>query len=240
MRLLPVTRIIVLCAFVFAFAACGGSQSHDKSATGTVTAESVLAAAGTRFGEISSFHFNLSIAGDVPLDTAKTLTLHAAEGDLSRPNSAQATADVGFLGAKISIKFVSVDGSQFITNPITGAWETAPAGLGYDPAVLYDNQKGIARVLGALQNPKIVGSERIDGEPSYHVTATVARADVQAIAAGTVASENPAIDLWITESHSDLVKLTLHDTNSSGKSSTTWTLEISQQNKPVTIKRPSA
>jgi len=238
MRPRPVTRIILLCAVSLALFSCGGSKSSDKTAT-AVTAQSILGSAATRFSEVSSFHFKLSIDGSVPLDAAKTLALHGAEGDLSRPNSAQARADVGFLGATISIKFVSIGGDQFITNPITGAWETAPAGLGYDPAVLYDNNKGIVRVLSALQNPKIAGTESINGEDCYHIVATVARADIQPIAAGAVASPTPAIDLWITKSHSDLAKLTLHDAGASGKNSTTWTLEISQQNKPVTIERPN-
>jgi lipoprotein LprG len=240
MRFQLVIRIILLCAVALAISACGGSKSNDNTATvGAVTAQTVLANAATRFSQVSSFHFKLSIDGSVPLDAGKTLALHGAEGDLSRPDSAQAKADVGFLGATISIKFVSIGGDQFITNPITGAWETAPAGLGYNPAVLYDNDKGIARVLGALQGPKIAGTESVNGEESYHITATVARADVQPIAAGAVASPAPAIDLWITKSHSDLVKLTLHDSDASGKNTTTWTLDISQQNKPVTIERPN-
>jgi lipoprotein LprG len=220
--------------------ACGGSKSSDKTATTTaVTAQSVLANAGNRFSDVSSFHFKLSIDGSVPLDAANTLALHGAEGDLARPDSAQAEADVGFFGATLSIKFVSIGGDQFITNPITGAWETAPSGLGYNPAVLYDSSKGIARVLSALQNPKIAGTERVNGEESYHITATVAQADVQPIAAGSVASLTPAIDVWITKSQSDLVKLVLRDAGAAGKNATTWTLEISQQNKPVTIERPN-
>jgi lipoprotein LprG len=240
MRFRLVIRIILLCAVALTVSACGGSNSDVNTATATaVTAQTVLANAATRFGQVSSFHFTLSIDGSVPLDAAKTLALHGAEGDLSRPNSAQAKADVGFLGATISIKFVSIGGDQFITNPITGAWENAPAGLGYNPAVLYDNDNGIARVLSALQDPQIAGSESVNGQDSYHITATVARVDVQPIAAGAVASQAPAIDLWITKAHSDLVKLTLHDSDASGKNTTTWTLEISQQNKPVTIERPN-
>ncbi|HEX7102488.1 MAG TPA: LppX_LprAFG lipoprotein [Nitrolancea sp.] len=240
MRFRLVIRIILLCAVALAIFACGGSKSDDNTATATtVTAQTVLGNAATRFGQVTSFHFKLSIDGSVPLDPAKTLALHGAEGDLSRPSSAQAKADVSFLGATISIKFVSIGGDQFITNPVTGVWENAPAGLGYNPAVLYDQDKGIARVLSALQDPKIAGSESVNGQDSYHITATVARVDVQPIAAGAVSSQAPAIDLWITKSHSDLVKLTLRDSDASGKNTTTWTLEISQQNKPVTIERPN-
>lgn len=240
MRRQLVIRIILLCAVALTIFACGGSKSDDNTATATsVSAQTVLADAASRFGQVSSFHFKLSIDGSIPLDAANTLALHGAEGDLSRPDSAEAKADVGFLGATISIKFVSIGGDQFITNPITGAWETAPAGLGYNPAILYNKDKGIARVLSALQEPKIAGTESVNGEESYHITATVARTDIQPIAAGAVASETPAIDLWITKSHSDLVKLMLRDSDTSGKNTTTWTLTISQQNKPVTIERPN-
>jgi hypothetical protein len=218
---------------------CGGSKSDNNTATTNgVSAETVLEKAATRFDQVTSLHFKLSIDGSVPLDASNTLALHGAEGDLARPDSAQAKASVGFLGATISIQFVSIGGNQFITNPISGAWEMAPANLGYNPAVLYDKDTGIARMLNALQNPKIAGIETVNGEESYHITATVARVDIQPIAAGAVASQAPAIDLWITKAASDLVKLTLHDAVSSAKNTTTWTLNLSQQNQPVTIERP--
>jgi hypothetical protein len=229
----------LLCAVAIALDGCGGSKSDNNTATANgVSAQTVLEQAATRFDQVSSLHFTLSIDGSVPLDTTNTLALHGAEGDLSRPDRAQAKASVGFLGATISIKFVSIGGDQFITNPISGSWEMAPANLGYNPAVLYNKDTGIARVLNALEKPKIAGNESVKGEESYHITATVARADIQPIAAGAVASQAPAIDLWITKSASDLVKLTLHDADSSKKNATTWTLNLSQQNQPVTIERP--
>ncbi|HEX3724168.1 MAG TPA: LppX_LprAFG lipoprotein [Nitrolancea sp.] len=195
--------------------------------------------AATRFGQVSSLHFVLQIDGTVALDQANTLKLHGAEGDLSRPDSAQAKASVSFLGATISIKFVSIGKDQYITNPITGAWETAPGNLGYDPAVLYDNSKGIGHVLTALQNPKIVGRETVNGTDTYHISATVAASDAQPIAGGAIQSASPAIDLWISKQNSDLVKFTLRDATAAGTNPTTWTLLLSKQNVSVTIQRPN-
>ncbi|HVB64327.1 MAG TPA: LppX_LprAFG lipoprotein [Nitrolancea sp.] len=240
MRLLPVARMILLFVGIMALIACGSSKSGNNSSSATaVTAQSLLSNASTRFGQVNSLHFVLQIQGNVALDQANTLKLHGAEGDLARPDSAQAKADVTFLGATISLKFVSIGKDQYITNPITGAWETAPANLGYDPAVLFDGNQGITHVLGVLQNPTIVGSETINGEDAYHVTATVTKADAQPIAAGALTSATPAIDLWISKKSFDIVKLTLNDAGAAGASTTTWTLLISKQNEPVTIQRPN-
>ena len=240
MRLLPLARMILLFIGIVASIACGGSNSNRNTVTTTsVTAQTILSNASTRFDQISSLHFVFQIQGDVPLDKAKTLKLRGAEGDLSRPDSAQAKADVTFLGATISLKFVSIGNEQYITNPITGAWETSPANLGYDPAVLFDDNQGIGHVLDTLQNPKIAGSETINGEDTYHLTATVAQADAQPIAAGALSSAAPAVDLWITKKNYDLAKLTLHDAGEAGANTTTWTLVISKQNEPVTIQRPN-
>ena len=240
MRLLPVARMILLFVGIMALIACGSSKSGNNSSSATaVTAQSLLSNASTRFGQVNSLHFVLQIQGNVALDQANTLKLHGAEGDLSRPDSAQAKADVTFLGATISLKFVSIGKDQYITNPITGAWETAPANLGYDPAVLFDGNQGIAHVLGVLLNPTIVGSETINGEDAYHVTATVTKADAQSIAAGALTSATPAIDLWITKKSYDIAKLTLNDAGATGANTTTWTLLISKQNEPVTIQRPN-
>jgi lipoprotein LprG len=240
MRLLPVVRMILLFIGIMTLIACGRAKpGKNPSATSVMTAQTLLSNASTRFDQTNSLHFVLQIQGNIALDQANTLKLHGAEGDLTRPDSAQAKADVTFFGATISLKFVSIGKDQYITNPITGAWETAPANLGYDPAVLYDSNQGITHVLGALQNPTIAGSETIDGEDAYHVTATVAKADAQSIAAGALTNATPAIDLWITKKSYDIVKLTLNDAGAAGASTTIWTLLISKQNEPVTIQRPN-
>ncbi len=224
---------------VLALVGCGGSKSQSATPSPTpISAQAILTAASNRFDQVNSLHFVLTVDGTVALDNAGTIKLHGASGDLLRPNSAQAKADVTFLGATISISLISVDNQQYMTNPITGSWEKAPSDLGYAPAVLFDKNQGISNIIQTLQNPKIVGSESISGKDTYHVTASVKKEDAQAIAGGALNGVSLDVDLWIDKQSSDLVKLTLRDTG--GNSATTWTLLLTKQNEPVTITKPNA
>lgn len=220
---------------------CGGNTGKKAVPSPTpVTAQGLLQAASTRFEQINTVHFSLSVDGNVTLDSGGTIKLHGADGDLKRPDSAEAKANVSFLGANLSISLVTIGTNQYMTNPISGSWEKAPSGLGYDPAVLFDKNQGISHVLTNLQNPTIAGTDTINGQDSYHITATVKKADAQPIAGGALNSDTLPIDLWIGKQNKDILKLILHDSGGAGgNSATTWTLLLTKQNEPVTINKPS-
>ncbi len=238
-------RAIAICSViigVFALAGCGGTKKQSAVASPTpLTAQAVLNDASNRFDQLNSFHFVLQIDGTVALDSAGTFKFHGATGDLLRPNSAQAKADVTFLGANLSINLVSVGSEQYMTNPITGSWEKAPSDLGYDPAVLFDKNQGISHILTNLQNPTIAGSETVNGKDAYHITASVNKQDAQQIAGGALQSATLNVDLWVDKQTDDILKLVLHDSKSTGGNpATTWTLLLTKQNEPVTITKPNA
>ncbi len=227
---------------LFTLISCGGSKAQAPATpTATpVTAQAVLSLASQRFEQINSLHFDLQIQGNVALDQQGTIKLHGATGDLLRPNSAKAKANVTFLGANLSINMVSIGTDQYITNPVTGSWEQAPSDLGYDPAILFDKNQGISHVLQDVQNPTIAGSDTVNGSDAYHITGTVTKADAQPIAGGALKNDSLPVDLWITKDKHDVVKLVIHDSSgSSGSSATTWTLLLTQQNEQVTITKPN-
>lgn len=225
---------------MFVIAGCGGTKKQSPSPT-PITAQDVLAKASTRFDQVNSLHFVLQVDKAVALDSAGTIKLHGANGDLLRPNSAQAKADVTFLGANLSINMISVGSDQYMTNPITGSWEKAPSNFGFDPAVLFDKNQGISHVLTNLRDPKIAGTESMNGRDAFHITASVKKADAQQIAGGALQSDTLNVDLWVDKQTNDIVKLVLHDAQGTGgNSATTWTLLLTKQNEPVTISKPNA
>jgi len=222
---------------------CGGGSKKTTPPPPTptpVSAQSVLSAASQRFNQVNSLHFDLKVDGNVALDKNGSIKLHSANGDLLRPNSAKAKANVTFLGATLSINMVSVGPDQYITNPITGGWEKAPSDLGYDPAVLFDQNQGIAHVLTSVQNPTIAGTESVDGKDAYHIKGTVRKQDIAPIAGGAINGDNDPVDIWIDKQSSDIVKLVIHDAAANGGSTeNTWTLQLTQQNEQVTISKPN-
>jgi len=227
---------------LFTLISCGGSAIKSVTPSATpVTAKAVLEAAAQQFEQVNSLHFELQISGAVPLDQNGTIKLQSASGDLLRPNSAKAKANVTFLGANLSINMVSVGSDQYITNPVTGSWEKAPTDLGYDPAVLFDKNQGISHVLANIQNPTIVGSDTVGGKDTYHIKGTVDQQSVEPIAGGSISAKAIPVDIWVDKQSNNVVKLEIHDTGANGgNSENTWTLLLTQQNEPVTITRPNA
>ncbi|MGA7668919.1 MAG: LppX_LprAFG lipoprotein, partial [Nitrolancea sp.] len=184
--------------------------------------------------------FDLTVDGNVALDQNGTIKLHGANGDLKRPDSAQAKANVTFLGANLSISLVSIGTDEYMTNPISGSWEKAPSDLGYDPAVLFNTDQGISHVIRNLQDPKIAGTDTVNGKDAYHITGTVKKSDAQPIAGGALNSDSIPVELWVDKQTNDVVKLVLHDSSGNGgNSETTWTLLLTKQNESVTINKPN-
>lgn len=230
--------ILAVCALAL-LPACIGRQPSEPSPTATPSAQDTLNAAADRFATINSAHYRLQIDGDVFLDAQGTISLRGAEGDLLRPMSATAKADVSFAGATLTVNMVAIGEDQYITNFLTGSWERAPQGLGYNPSTLFDRDTGIEGILRKVQQASIVGEEELDGAKVQHLRGQVARADVTPITGGTFVGDPIDFDLWVTNDAHGIVQIVLHDTAASqGAKPATWTLHISDLNHPVTINRP--
>lgn len=226
--------------FIVALAACGGSKKAPTATpTPTESPKDLLDAAGQQFAAVKSAHYSLKIDGDVYLDSQQTLSLRGAEGDLLRPKSATAKADIGFGGATVSVDMVAIGDDQYITNFLTGNWERAPKGLNYNPAIVFDEENGIQGVVRKAQQVSLVGDEEVDGTAAQHLRGTVARAAVQPMTGNAFKGDPIDFDIWIARDTRDIMKIVLHDTASDqGATPATWTLLISKLNSPVTISAP--
>jgi lipoprotein LprG len=214
------------------------TSTPTPSPTPTPTPADFLKRAADRFNQLDSLHFNLQIDGKVALDSQGLLQLHSADGDLKRPDQAQANAKISVGGANVNMKMVAIGPDQYITNFLTGKWEKAPPDLGYNPAVLFDPQRGIAGVLTAVQNPTVVGSDNVNGQDAMHLTGKVPKAAVDPITGSALTSDPVDADIWLSKQNYDLLKIVLHDQGNAG-TPTTWTLTTSNFNQPVTITKPN-
>jgi len=184
-------------------------------------------------------HYRLTIDGNVYLNSSHTLALRGADGEAERPDRATADAKVTLAGANVSVKIIAIGNDEYMTNFLTGNWEPAPAGLNYNPAVLFDPDKGIQGVLDKVNDPRRVGTDDISGSTAVHVTGTVARAAVEPMTGNAFSSDPIDFAIWVDQSTKDILKIELHDTTTGGAPAASWTLQLSQQNQPVTITKPS-
>ncbi len=84
---------------LFTLFSCNGSGANSVTPVPTatpVTAQAVLSQAANQFEQVNTLHFELKLNNKVPLDQKGQIKLSGASGDLKRPDSAQAKANVGF------------------------------------------------------------------------------------------------------------------------------------------------
>jgi lipoprotein LprG len=242
-----IVSLIVALMLSASAVACMGDDDDDDSGDAAaspeasptpVTAQTVLQAASQRWAELNSAHFVLAVEGDAFLDDDETLKLRSAEGDVKRPDSASATAKIEAMAIVVDVSLIGVGGTVYMTNLLSGEWEEAPQDFSYDPSVLFDDNEGIGAVLTGLHNPQLDGEDNVNGKSAYKVTGTVDAAAVEAITAGSILGEAIDITVWIGKDPADILKVTLTEPEGIREAPATWTLQLTEHNKEVTIEAP--
>lgn len=218
-------------------AACGRPAEPTPVPTPTPTPREISAAIGRATQASQSVHFAVSLSGGpVPLDGGLTL-LNAMEGDLSRPDAVLALLDVTVGGAVAEIRTVSLAGRQYITNPITRAWQCLEPGAAFDPAVLFAPEGGIESLLqDGFDEVSLAGVEELDGRPSYHLRGTIAGERLQPISAGLLGAGPVQVELWADQESMRASRIQLTDAGSA--TPTVWTITFSDYDKAVDVRAP--
>ncbi|MCP2300331.1 LppX_LprAFG lipoprotein [Actinokineospora globicatena] len=185
---------------------------------------------------IKSAHFSLKVNGSV-----SAIPVQNAEGDLTREGgpsgAAKGTVKLTLLGQLIEGEFVLVDDSLYIKGP-TGGFQKYPASLSsniYDPSAILDPDKGIANVLGKIQNPRTDGKESVEGTSAYKVSGKVTKDVASALVPGV--NSDVDISVWLREDNKQPVKASVKLPGGEGQTASV-DLTLSDVDKPVTITAP--
>jgi len=177
--------LLVTLALTAAVATACSSDDPPADNGSQPDAAALLKDAAAATADIRSAHFTLKVNGKVP-----GLSVQQAEGDLTRDGgpagAAKGTVSMELMGDLFEGEFVLVDDSLYIKGP-TGDYQKLPASLVrslYDPAAILDPDRGIAKVLSSVQNPKTEGTEDIDGTATYKVTGRVTKDVVSSLVPG--------------------------------------------------------
>lgn len=224
-----------LLALAISIAACGGETT---ASTLPPEPTPVLEAAAEAMGSIESVRFRIEREGaPVYIDPLKTLNFAVAEGQFATPSSASAlvTLAVGTVNAQIGA--IAIDGTTWLSNPITGAWEDAPEGYDFDPATLFDPDLGWRPLLASgLSDVEWLGEDSSRGEPRYHIRAQADEDRVAVILAGLIRKQPVAIDMWIDPTTGFVTEAEL-STVFEGQISD-WSIEFTEFGEPVSISPP--
>ena len=193
-------RRILLVSLALTAAVATACTSDDQPANGGSLPDGagLLKDAAASTADVKTAHFTLTVNGTMP-----DLPVKNAEGDLTREGGegggAKGTVSMELLGDLFDGEFVLVDKSLFIKGP-TGGWQELPASMVrslYDPAAILDPDRGIAKVLASVQNPKTEGTEDIDGVSTYRVTGRVTKDVIASLVPGV--DSDVDITFWVRQ-----------------------------------------
>ena len=238
----------LIAALALAAGACGGDSGDSESIpTGpTVPAEvnTIVEASAAAMGDVTSVRFDLERGGaSVYIDQFKKISIDRVVGEFTVPQSAKAALDVEVNDSlKTQLGAIALGDEVWLSNPITGEFETLPAGYDIDPSRFFDPTNGWRPLMAGLSETALVGTEDRGGT-RYHVRGTATRDLMKIITAGLVRNQDVVIDFWIdpvtalvrsAEFTTDPVDVDVD--GSDGR--TEWTLELSRYGDEFTIVPP--
>jgi lipoprotein LprG len=208
--------------------------------TPTPTPAELSAQVGQATQSSSSFHFEIALSGKpVFADSSKLFAISSIVGDLKRPDGVLATLKASSGGGVNEIKSVSLAGKQYITNPITLAWQCLPPSTAFDPAILFDPSKGFEHLLQQqYRDVALLGSEELAGQPSYHLRGTLPGQALREIGGGLLGAGDVKADLWADPATRRARQLVLVDSATEATNPTTWTIVFSDYEKAVDVRAP--
>lgn len=197
----------------------------------------VRAAAAEAMAAVTSVQFTLGLTGEpIFVDGFESIALEGLTGQFAAPGKAQATLDVEVDGGlRTRIGAIAIDDEIWISNPVTGNFETLPASYDIDPARFFDPEGGWYPLIAGLQDVELVGVERRGGE-RWHVRGVAPAADVRNVTAGLVRDQSLPVDLWIHPQSSLVTAVELTTELDGGE--THWVLELERYGDEFTIEAP--
>jgi lipoprotein LprG len=198
----------------------------------------VVAASAAAMAEVTSVEFRLDRSGaPIYIDEFESLALDSLIGQFAIPTRARAQLTVTVDGnLTTEIGAVAIDDEVWISNPVTGDFETLPAGFDIDPSRFFDPEGGWQPLLANLRDVEMIGIDDRGGD-RYHVRGIAPAEEVANITVGLVRDQDVPVDLWIHPGTS-LVTRAEFETEIDGARSQ-WVLELGSYGESFTIRPPS-
>lgn len=229
-------RLVVLGCGTLLIGGCGEDPEPEGAPLPAVAA-TIVDAAADAMGEVTSVRFQVELAGAaVFVDTFESLALDKLVGRFSAPGSADAALTVtvdGSLTTKLGA--VAIDGTVWLSNPVTGTFETLPPGYDIDPTTFFDPEDGWRPLLAELRDVELVGEEDRGGK-RYHIRGVAPADRVEIISAGLVEDQDVPIDLWLRRDTGLVTAAEFSTVLDAGV--TDWVLELSDYGRDFSIKAP--
>ncbi|NND75848.1 MAG: LppX_LprAFG lipoprotein [Ilumatobacter sp.] len=227
--------LATLLASAVLLAACAGESSAEPSGpTLPPDVDAILSASAVAMGDVTSVRFDLARSGQrVYIDQFDKIALDRVVGEFAVPQSAQAVLDVEVNDSlKTQLAAIALGDEVWLSNPITGTYETLPEGYDIDPSKFFDPENGWRPLLANLADAELVGVE--DGD--YHVRGTATSDQIRTITAGLVRNQDVGIEFRIDRVTGLVASCAF--TTDLGAGAIDWTLELTRYGEDFTIEPP--
>lgn len=227
---------IAVAMAIAVFASCGGSEPEVEEIDADVA--TLLESAATAMGEVDTVRFRIERGGvPVYIDPNDTLEFKDAVGRFVAPQAADAVVKVAVSGINVQIGAIAIDGTVWLSNPITGAWEPAPSTYAFDPTSLFSPEVGWRPLLGGeLREAELIGREETDGVARYHLTGVAPQERIETITANLVRNQDVNVDIWLDTETGHVLEVIFDAETAAGVS--TWTLEFFDYGDDIEITPP--
>ena len=192
---------------------------------------------------VESFHFTTTGSLETTTSESEMTISITFEGDSLSPDRTSARLTLGVSVFLLEIEIVTIGANVYLTNPMTGEWETTSADeFGIPNPVLL-----VSGVFPSLSDMNMVGEERIGEVPTYHLSGSVMLEGLEMLGA-----DLESVDIWLGAedgllyristqglANLDELGLSLEDMGLEGEGTITLQIDLSDFNEPIEIEPPT-
>jgi lipoprotein LprG len=221
-------------------AACSSSDDDSESEAGPAVEgvdssdpTEILQASAAAMAQVESVTFTIERTGaEVFIDDGENLAFVSADGRFGAPSSADALVTVDASSLTVQVGAVAIDGTIWLTDPVTGAWDEAPDDLTFDPATLFDPEIGWRALLdGGLTDVELVSS---GGDIA--VISGVAEAERVDVLTGGIVDDAAPVEIAI-DTTTGLISSVEFDVET-GDGIASWRVELQNYGAQVDVTAP--
>ena len=232
-----VRHVMVAAVLLVASASCGDDAEPEGEPL-AADATTIVIASSDAMGDVTSVRFELERSGaPVYIDTFESLALDKMVGRFSAPSSADAALTVTVdENLHTQLGAVAIEGTVWLSNPVTGEFEALPPGYDIDPSTFFDPEDGWRPLLAELQDVQLIGEEDRGGR-RYHIRGVAPADRMEIITAGLVQDQDVPIDFWLRRDTALVTAAEFSTTFDGGV--TDWVLELSDYGDVFDITAPA-
>lgn len=185
---------------------------------------------------LSGLHYTVTIKqGTVQI--ISNVDFESADGDYQKPDKFNGNLKVKVFGGLVDAQTVGISSQEWIIIPKLKPTWSLPAGTGFDPSILFDQQKGLGATVQKAKDLKLVDSDTVDGVGCWYLQGTVSGPDIKPLIPIGLGQNNVTFDLWTGQQDYLTRQVTLKEITPDNSGSS-WLLQFSQFNKPVSVTPP--